>query len=126
MSRGAVQYIEANGIRGRVINSYNLGNELLYRFYPEIRVSLDGRADVFGEAIFRRNESATMGRIPPLVEAIGVLDPDYIILQRGPAVSLVTGGFTMQHEWDLVFLDFSVGIFAKRGEIPPERRSIRL
>ena len=44
----AVEFIQKSGIRGSMFNSHPFGGYLLYRFYPERRVFIDGR-DVLHE-----------------------------------------------------------------------------
>jgi hypothetical protein len=45
---GAADYILANDVRGNLFNEYHWGGYLIYRLYPERRVFIDGRADVYG------------------------------------------------------------------------------
>lgn len=45
----AVDFIVANGISGRMFNTYRFGGYLIYRLYPEQRVFIDGRADLYGD-----------------------------------------------------------------------------
>lgn len=47
-----VEYIEEQKPRGNVINSYELGAELIHRFYPALRPSIDSRVDSYGEMYF--------------------------------------------------------------------------
>ena len=50
----AVDFLEANGIHGRMLNSYNIGGYLLYRVHPDRRVFIDPRTDLYGDAFFNR------------------------------------------------------------------------
>ena len=43
-----VEYITARKFEGNVLNSYTLGAELIYRFYPRLRPAIDSRIDVYG------------------------------------------------------------------------------
>jgi len=47
-----VEFVENNRLRGNVLNSYALGAELVYRFYPRLRPAIDSRIDVYGEKYF--------------------------------------------------------------------------
>ncbi|MGA8049368.1 MAG: hypothetical protein WCA09_04225 [Burkholderiales bacterium] len=47
-----VEYLENDRVRGNVLNSYVLGAELVYRFYPRLRPAIDSRIDVYGEKYF--------------------------------------------------------------------------
>jgi hypothetical protein len=48
-----VQFIESHGLRGNVFNSYSYGDQLVYHFYPELRVTIDSRVDAYGEEYYR-------------------------------------------------------------------------
>jgi len=46
----AVDYLEEAGLQGNIYNQYRWGGYLIWRLYPEERVFIDGRADVYGDA----------------------------------------------------------------------------
>jgi len=48
-SRALVDYLGNEQVRGNVLNSYELGAELVYRFYPRLEPAIDSRVDVYGE-----------------------------------------------------------------------------
>jgi hypothetical protein len=74
----AADYLEANGVRGNVFNSYGAGPYLIYRLYPSIRVAMDSRNDVYGEAIYDEYKKALVDPV-----ALGAL------LQHLDAVAVV-------------------------------------
>ncbi len=47
----AVQFMDKAGINGNMYNTYELGGYLLWRTYPERKVYIDGRADIYTEVI---------------------------------------------------------------------------
>lgn len=49
---GAADYLERNGLRGNVFNTYAAGAYLVYRLYPAVRVGMDSRNDVYDEALY--------------------------------------------------------------------------
>jgi len=51
---GAVAYIEKNHPVGRLFNSYDWGGYLIWRLYPAVRVYVDGRPDMYGDAFVDR------------------------------------------------------------------------
>lgn len=51
-----VRKLNAPDLRGNVINSYELGAELVYRTYPRLRPSIDSRIDSYGGAYTWMNE----------------------------------------------------------------------
>ena len=46
----AVNYLSANRLPGPIYNRYGWGGYLIRRLYPDYRVYIDGRADVYGDA----------------------------------------------------------------------------
>ena len=54
----AADYLEANSVRGNVFNTYGTGPYLIYRLYPAIRVAMDSRNDVYGEALYGEYKKA--------------------------------------------------------------------
>ena len=47
----AVAFIKENDITGRMFNNYNYGGFLIYEFYPDQKVFIDGRADMYGDEL---------------------------------------------------------------------------
>lgn len=48
-SRGAADFIAAHGTGTRLFNSYGDGGYLIFRLAPRFKVTVDGRADVYGD-----------------------------------------------------------------------------
>ncbi len=48
----AVEFLKSNSLPGPIYNRYGWGGYLIYQLYPEYRVYIDGRADVYGDAFF--------------------------------------------------------------------------
>ena len=46
----AVDFLQAQKYSGALYNAYSWGGYLIWRLYPETRVFIDGRADVYGDA----------------------------------------------------------------------------
>jgi hypothetical protein len=74
-----VEYIEANRLEGNVLNSYELGAELIHRFYPRLRPSIDSRLDSYGEMYFLHALRLLQSE-PQMVAFIGDYDVRYMLL----------------------------------------------
>lgn len=46
----ASEWLKQNNPQGNIFNSYNWGGYLIWRLFPEYRVFIDGRADVYGDS----------------------------------------------------------------------------
>jgi tetratricopeptide (TPR) repeat protein len=75
----AADYLEANGVRGNVFNSYETGPYLIYRLYPAIRVAMDSRNDVYGENLYGEYELALRDR-EILGALLGRIDAAAVVL----------------------------------------------
>jgi hypothetical protein len=49
----ATDFIQREGIAGRMFNTYHYGGYLIHRLYPQQRVFIDGRADMYGDAFIK-------------------------------------------------------------------------
>lgn len=51
---GAVQFLKMHPADGPVFNHYDWGGYLIWKLYPEARVFIDGRADLYGEHLLKQ------------------------------------------------------------------------
>ena len=77
---GAVDFIERTGIDGNIFNSYEFGGYLIWRGYPERRVYVDGRSDVYTELLTEQKELAGRG-FEAIIERHSI---DYALLSYNP------------------------------------------
>ena len=47
---GGVRFLKEAGMNGRLVNTFHWGGYLIWSFYPERRVFVDGRPDMYGDA----------------------------------------------------------------------------
>jgi hypothetical protein len=57
----AVKFLRGRGEAGALFNDYGWGGYLIWKLYPERRVFVDGRADVYGDALVEEYLSAEGG-----------------------------------------------------------------
>jgi hypothetical protein len=50
----SVEFITKEGIKGNIFNSYNWGGYLIWNMYPEQKVYIDGRCDMYGAEFVTR------------------------------------------------------------------------
>lgn len=53
MPSRACDFLEDNHIKGRIFNSINFGHYIAYRFYPEKRIFIDVRTDLYKEDFYQ-------------------------------------------------------------------------
>ena len=65
--------LRAADVRGRVFNSYNLGDELVYHFRPQVEVVIDSRGDAYGEDYHRHYQTLSGRSYQRLAEPAALL-----------------------------------------------------
>jgi hypothetical protein len=58
----AVEFIRAGNLPGPIFNWYDWGGYMIWKLYPERRVYIDGRADVYGDAFIEEFLRASRGQ----------------------------------------------------------------
>jgi tetratricopeptide (TPR) repeat protein len=56
--KGACDFLEKNNIRGRIFNTIDYGHYIAYRFYPEKRIFIDGRTELYGSEHYQLYQRA--------------------------------------------------------------------
>jgi hypothetical protein len=77
----AADYVVRNDITGRMFNEYGEGGYLIYRLYPRVKVFIDGRADVYGDA-FMKEYLAIVGGKPDWKRRFDRYAIDFAVLPR--------------------------------------------
>jgi tetratricopeptide (TPR) repeat protein len=102
----AADYLERTGVRGNGFNSYGSGAYLIYRFHPAVRVAMDSRNDVYGEALYAEYTRALVSA-PDLERMLARIDASFLFIEwtqsgiaaTAQAIHSVTGG------WRPVYFD---------------------
>jgi hypothetical protein len=108
----ATEYVKTSGLKGPLYNDFNWGGFLMYRL-PEIPVSMDPRADLYGPELFSRslataNAAPTWKADPDLLRANLVLIP-----QRYPLAAALSA----DPRFRLVYRDHVAAAFV-RANLP--------
>ena len=77
LSPGAIAALRGADLRGNVFNSYRLGDQIVYHFWPAARVTIDSRVDAYGEEYFehyRTLSGRSLKRMGPAADLIAFLD----------------------------------------------------
>jgi len=54
LSEEAHKFIRENKLRGNVLNSYPIASELIFHYYPDIRITIDSRVSGYGEEVWKK------------------------------------------------------------------------
>ena len=111
MPVGAVDFMQAQGIDGRMFNSLHFGGYLIHRFQGRQLVFIDGRTDLYGDRLFREHLDIERGRDG----WDGLLDKYEIDLILCPPRAAVRKLLLDRGDFALVYEDQTAVILAKRG-----------
>ena len=108
----AVEFLKSQRLPGPIYNRYGWGGYLIYQLYPEYRVYIDGRADVYGDAFF--TEAMQMydgvGNWKEPLDRYGV---QTVIIDTNVALSTL---LRSDNEWSKVYEDDQAVIFTRSSK----------
>ena len=116
-----IEYVENRDLRGNVFNSFELGAELVHKFYPRLRPAIDSRIDAYGERYFEYyTQMYSDERL--LLDFIAHYDVRYMLLlwweferiQQMPQLPL-TG-------WRTLFADHKMVLLGRGDRVAPQPR----
>src|SRR5262249_17866262 len=106
-------YLQANGVRGNALNTYAAGAYLVYRFYPEVRVGMDSRNDVYGADLYG-DYMRGLTNPDALAALLKRFDPSFAFLDwaRDP-IEPTLAGLRAVGGWRLVYFDDLVVVLVR-------------
>jgi len=111
----AVDWMEAHHVDGRAFNAYIFGGYLTWRQWPRTTVSMDGRNEVYGEALVREHYDA-LGD-PAVFDAFDAKHaPEFVLLdaRRRDLDQPLFEHLLGSEEWSLVHSDRLTNLFVRR------------
>lgn len=111
----AVDFVVESEISGNMYNLYHWGGYLIWRLYPEQKVFIDGRADVYGDTFidgYLRVYQLREGWSVPLER----YDVELVLIDRASALSTV---LDESPSWDRSYADEIAAVFVRQDEAEP-------
>jgi len=103
------------GLQGNVLNSYELGDELVYRSWPALKPSIDSRIDSYGGEYFMRH-AKLFGDEAALDAFIARYDVRYMLLLRSDFQKVKAMPSIYGH-WHMRFADHRM-VLLQRNDVP--------
>lgn len=118
-----VEYLDRPQIKGNVLNSYELGSELIYRYYPRLRPAIDSRAYAYGRKYFL--EILRLNSDEAALKAfIARYHVDYILLLHRDFDQGIRRMRHMQDAgWRIIFSDGKVVLLGRPGQLSQRESS---
>jgi hypothetical protein len=110
---GAVEFLKREGQTGTVFNEYGWGGYLIWHLYPAYRVSIDGRAAVYGPERFARYIEIDDLR-PGWRASLEGLGARYAVIRPGGPLATV---LRLSPDWDVVYEDRVAVVLVRREGI---------
>lgn len=113
----AVDFLEEHEIKGNFFNDFNSGAYLLGRVFPNIKVFIDGRTEVYGAEFFKEKYLKIWGEteIPVLEKAIEEYHLTGMLLNssRQQIPQRLLRYLYESADWKLVYFDYDAVVFLK-------------
>lgn len=109
----AVAWIREHHPSGEMFNPYNWGGYLVWSLYPDYRVFVDGRTDLYGDAFLREYLSVQLAR-PGFEETLATYDVNMVLTYPDDALSAqlaCAGG------WEEVYRDGVAVIWVREEKV---------
>ena len=106
----AVDFLEESETPGNIYNLYHWGGYLVWRLYPERKVFIDGRADVYGDAFINEYLEVYQAR-EAWQQPLDRYDVNVAIVDKGSPLSAV---LSERSEWIRAFADEQAVIFTRQ------------
>jgi hypothetical protein len=110
----AVSFLSASRFPGPLFNNYNWGGYIIWRLYPEYRVYIDGRADLYGDQLMDQFASTYHISNASWRLALDQWGIQTVIL---PPDAPMISALRLRPDWKLVYGD-SQAIILRRAQAP--------
>jgi len=107
--KDAVAYIQQNNLPGPIFNSYDNGGYLMWKLYPQYRIYIDGRTDLYGEEFIQNFLAVYRGQVNPQPE-LDRYRVQTVIIEPGSALARE---LTVMPQWKRVFGDDRALVFTR-------------
>jgi hypothetical protein len=107
--RQAVDALARLPASARMFNSYDWGGYLIWRLYPERLVFMDGRADLYGDALFTDYLQVWQAR-PRWAEVLSRYDVDVVLCESQGSLAAV---LTASSSWQIIHVDDMAAVFRR-------------
>src|SRR6185436_11609821 len=111
--KAAVDYMQQQRLPQPIFNEYAWGGYLIWRLYPDYRVHIDGRADVFGDKLVAEFIQVNDGK-PRWRELLQQYGTQTVLVKRDSAIA---GLLNEDSRWQKVFEDKQAVILVLKEQL---------
>jgi len=110
--KAAVEYMKQQRLPQPIFNEYTWGGYLIWRLYPDYRVHIDGRADVFGEKLVAEFIQVNDGK-PGWRELLQQYGAQTVLVKSDSAIASL---LAEDSQWQRVFEDKQAIILVRKDK----------
>lgn len=110
----AIDFIQTNNIPGNMFNTYESGGPLIWKTYPERKVFIDGRTDIYTPELFQ--DYIKMGYENPEIfeKFVKKYDINFALLVHSPPYGeKIIKYLFASKEWKLIYFDYIACVFLR-------------
>lgn len=111
----AVSFLEHSHPTGQIFNSYAFGGYLIWRLYPDYRVYVDGRADLYGDSFLAHFNELYKGEVNPQPEFVQRDIRTVVVEPNAPIAYLLS----ITRGWRKSYEDARAVIYVRSDASPP-------
>jgi tetratricopeptide (TPR) repeat protein len=112
----AADFILSQGLADNTFHLFNYGSYLIYRFFPQKKVFIDGRTELYGEDFFRDYRRILNADEEVIKRAFEKYDINTVLLFGHPwDIGELASYFYNQAQWVLVYFDADSLVFLKNS-----------
>lgn len=111
----AADFLVRNNIKGNFFNDFNSGAYLTGRVFPNIRVFIDGRTELYGAEFFTRQDQTWRGDKKLFDQFMDQYKISGLFLNsvQAPIPQKLLWQISKDDHWELVYLDYDAAIFLR-------------
>jgi hypothetical protein len=108
-SRAAIDFLRANPIRGNMFNNDEIGDHVIYNLYPQYKVFVDGRLDMYGTRILKEYDRV-ISLQPGWRDVLVKYDINFVFYYTDSLLSRI---LTSDEGWRQIYIDNVASIFLR-------------
>lgn len=107
----ATRFVREHRLQGNLLNTYEWGGYLIWELWPEYRVYIDGRADMYGPDLLKEFEKVYKLK-PQWREVLRQRQIEWLVLRAKSPLAVVLAG---EGEYAAVYEDDTAVVLVNRG-----------
>jgi hypothetical protein len=105
----AIKFLRANPIRGNMFNNDEIGDHVIYNLYPQYKVFVDGRLDMYGTRILKEYDRV-ISLQPGWRDVLVKYDINFVFYYTDSLLSRI---LTSDEGWSQIYIDNVASIFLR-------------